>query len=146
MTDLPFITIIVPAFNEEDLLRDCILSLLAQDYKGRYEITVINNASTDSTAYIAESLGVKVIDEKIKGYVHALRAGFSAATGDIIACTDADTRVPADWLTRIVSLLSSPDTAGCSGTFRFYDSPPWLRLLGEVFGKCNYHLAGANMA
>jgi peptidoglycan/xylan/chitin deacetylase (PgdA/CDA1 family) len=128
------------------MLASCLQALLKQDYAGRFEIIVVNNGSTDETANIARSMGVIVIEEMKKGYVHALRAGFAAATGEIIACTDADTRVPPSWLSRIHTLLSIPNTAGCSGIFRFYDGPAWLQLIGKVFGRCNYHLAGANMA
>jgi Predicted xylanase/chitin deacetylase len=146
MIEKPFITIVVPAFNEEDMIADCLLSLQQQKYEGRYEIIVVNNASTDSTADIAASMGATVVNEWKKGYVHALRAGFSEASGEIIACTDADTRVPLTWLSQIASLLAQPNTIACSGTFRFYDGPAWLRFIGEVFGRFNYHLAGANMA
>ena len=142
----PFITIVVPAYNEEDMLRPCIEALFQQDYVGPFKIIVVNNGSTDATADLARSMGVTVIDEEKKGYVHALRAGFAAAAGAIIACTDADTRVPSSWLSRITALLSQPETVGCSGIFRFYDGPGWLRLIGQIFGRFNYHLAGANMA
>jgi glycosyltransferase involved in cell wall biosynthesis len=146
MIKKPFISIVVPAFNEEDMITDCLLSLHQQHYDGDYEIIVVNNASTDGTPAIAESMGAKVVTEWKKGYVHALRAGFSEASGDIIACTDADTRVFSNWLSRIAELLQKPGTIACSGTFRFYDGPAWLRFIGKVFGRFNYHLAGANMA
>jgi peptidoglycan/xylan/chitin deacetylase (PgdA/CDA1 family) len=146
MIKKPFISIVVPAYNEEDMIADCLLSLRQQNYDGGYEIIVVNNASTDSTSDIAASMGAKVVNEWKKGYVHALRAGFSEASGDIIACTDADTRVSSTWLSQITELLEKPGTIACSGTFRFYDGPAWLRFIGEVFGRFNYHLAGANMA
>jgi glycosyltransferase involved in cell wall biosynthesis len=97
----PSFTIVVPAFNEEEMIADCIASIQRQDYSGDFEIIVVDNASTDRTAEIARSMGVTVVKERKQGYVHALRAGFSAATQEIIACTDADTRVPEFWLTRI---------------------------------------------
>jgi peptidoglycan/xylan/chitin deacetylase (PgdA/CDA1 family) len=146
MHTTPSVSIIVPAFNEEDLIAGCISSLKEQDYKGRVEIIVVDNASTDATAGLAQSMGAHVIHEMRRGYVHALRAGFSQATGDIIACTDADTRVPGFWLSRIVRNLCRENIVGCSGTFRFYDGPLWLRVIGRLFGRLNYHLAGANMA
>lgn len=146
MLKTPSVSIIVPAFNEEDLIAGCISSLKNQDYSGRVEIIVVDNASTDATPDLARSMGAHVIHEPRQGYVHALRAGFSAATGDIIACTDADTRVPCFWLSRIVRNLGRKNVVGCSGTFRFYDGPLWLRIIGRLFGRMNYHLAGANMA
>jgi peptidoglycan/xylan/chitin deacetylase (PgdA/CDA1 family) len=142
----PSFTIIIPAYNEEEMVADCISSIQQQDYNGNFEIIVVNNASTDRTEEIARSLGVQVVYEPKQGYVHALRAGFAAATGDIIACTDADTRVPCFWLTRIAMNLSKPGTVACSGVFMFYDGPFFIRFIGKAFGRFNYHLAGANMA
>jgi peptidoglycan/xylan/chitin deacetylase (PgdA/CDA1 family) len=142
----PSFTIIIPAYNEEEMVADCISSIQQQDYNGNFEIIVVNNASTDRTEAIAGSLGVQVVYEPKQGYVHALRAGFCAATGDIIACTDADTRVPPFWLSRIAINLSKPGTVACSGVFMFYDGPLFIRFIGKAFGRFNYHLAGANMA
>jgi peptidoglycan/xylan/chitin deacetylase (PgdA/CDA1 family) len=142
----PSFTVIVPAFNEEEMIAECILSIQRQCYDADYEIIVVNNSSTDRTEEIARSLGVQVIYEPKQGYVHALRAGFAAATGDIIACTDADTRVPPSWLAQISKNLSFHGTVACSGVFMFYDGPLFIRFIGKAFGRFNYHLAGANMA
>jgi peptidoglycan/xylan/chitin deacetylase (PgdA/CDA1 family) len=146
MNNRPSISIVVPAYNEEDMIASCICSLKQQDYNGKYEIIVVNNASTDRTAEIAGSLGATVVNENRRGYVHALRAGFNAATGDIIACTDADSRVPCNWLSTFSNRLAEPATIACSGVFLFNDGPLWIRLIGKGFGWMNYHLAGANMA
>jgi peptidoglycan/xylan/chitin deacetylase (PgdA/CDA1 family) len=146
MKKMPSFTIIVPAFNEEEMIADCLRSIQQQDYDGDFEIIVVNNASTDRTEEIARSLGATVVFERKQGYVHALRAGFGAATGDIIACTDADTRVPSFWLKKIRENLSVQGNVACSGVFMFYDGPLFIRFIGRVFGKFNYHLAGANMA
>jgi peptidoglycan/xylan/chitin deacetylase (PgdA/CDA1 family) len=146
MKKTPSFTIVVPAYNEEEMIAECILSIQQQDYTGDYEIIVVNNASTDRTEEIARSLGVQVVYEPKQGYVHALRAGFAAATGDIIACTDADTRVPSFWLAKISENLASEGTVACSGVFMFYDGPLFIRFIGKAFGRFNYHLAGANMA
>ncbi len=146
MKKKPSFSIIVPAYNEEIMIAECILSIQRQDYDGECEIIVVNNASTDRTEEIARSLGVTVVFEQKQGYVHALRAGFSAATGDIIACTDADTRVPPFWLEKISENLLEQGTIACSGVFMFYDGPWFIRFIGRVFGRLNYHLAGANMA
>jgi peptidoglycan/xylan/chitin deacetylase (PgdA/CDA1 family) len=146
MKKIPSFTIVVPAFNEEEMIADCITSIQQQDYAGEFEIIVVDNASTDRTGDIARSMGVTVVAERKQGYVHALRAGFSAATGTIIACTDADTRVPQFWLSQISENLSKTGTVACSGVFMFYDGPLFIRFIGKAFGKFNYHLAGANMA
>jgi peptidoglycan-N-acetylglucosamine deacetylase len=146
MKQRPSVSIIVPAYNEEELIAGCISSLKQQDYDGDIEVIVVDNACTDDTHRIARSLGVRVLRQPRKGYVHAVRAGFSEATGDIIACTDADSMAPPHWISKMVANLSKPGIAACSGVFTLHDGPFLLRLVGEVAGRMNYHLAGANMA
>ncbi len=145
MTNKPFVTIVIPAYNEEHSIGECLKSLKNQDYSGNYEIVVINNASSDATASIAKSFSAKVIYEGKRGYNFAIKRGFDDAEGEIIACTDADSIVPHNWLSKLVKHFENPDVVGCGGVFRFADGPLWLRLVGE-FGRCNYHIAGANMA
>jgi glycosyltransferase involved in cell wall biosynthesis len=117
------VSIVVPAFNEELLLPKCLESLLAQDYAGDLEILVVDNASSDGTARVARSHGVKVISEPIRGYSHALIAGFSAASGEIIACTDADTVVPPDWVSSMIrEYVHRPELVAIGGEVEYVDA------------------------
>lgn len=86
-----------------------------------------------------------MIREPVKGYHRAIRRGFEAAGGEIIASTDADTIVGPDWLSGIAGTLAPDDVVACGGVFRFNDGPLQVRLLGFL-GRLNYHIAGANMA
>jgi peptidoglycan/xylan/chitin deacetylase (PgdA/CDA1 family) len=142
----PSVTVIIPAYNEESAIGACIDALLKQDYKGSCEIIVVDNASSDETAAIAKARNVRVVYEGSKGYVQALMAGFGAASGAIIASTDADTLVPPDWLSRMVMRLNGKGVVAITGVFRFFDGPLWLRAIGAIFGRLNWQLAGANMA
>src|SRR5262252_1603558 len=96
------VLVVVPAHNEEMLLGRCLDALLAQDYPGEIEITVVDNASVDRTAEVARGRGIRVIDEPERDYCRALIRGFAAARGDIIALTDADTVVPPHWISTLV--------------------------------------------
>lgn len=145
MTNKPFVTVVIPAYNEELSIGECLKSLKNQDYEGQYEIVVIDNASSDATASIAKGFSAKVIYEGKRGYNFAIKRGFDDAEGEIIACTDADSIVPRTWLSKLVKHFEDSDVVGCGGVFRFADGPLWLKLVGE-FGRCNYHIAGANMA
>jgi peptidoglycan/xylan/chitin deacetylase (PgdA/CDA1 family) len=147
MSSKPFVSIVIPVYNEEYVLADCLAALQQQDYAGPYEIIVVNNACTDRSPEIARAMGARVVSEPHKGYVHALRAGFAAARGEIIACTDADTIVPPDWLSRLVEvLLEDPEVVAVSGVFDLHDCSPWLGALGSLASRLNWHLAGGNMA
>jgi glycosyltransferase involved in cell wall biosynthesis len=140
------VSVVVPAYNEEDSLPACLDALKSQDYPYPYEIIVVDNASTDRTADIARQAGCRVVSESRRGYVSAITAGFAAAEGEVIACTDADSMVPSAWVSRMVGHLLTPGVVGCSGGYLFSDGPWQIRLIGFLFGRFNYHLAGANMA
>jgi peptidoglycan-N-acetylglucosamine deacetylase len=143
---LPSVSVVVPAYNEEEMLPRCLASIKMQSYAGPIEILVVDNASTDSTGEVARKAGATVVDEHRRGYVNAVSAGFAAAQGAIIACTDADSIVPHDWVKNMVQTLSRDKVVAASGVFVFNDGAAWVRVLGLMFGWMNYHLAGANMA
>lgn len=133
------VSVIVPACNEENYLTGCLACLRNQSTQYTYEIIVVDNASSDCTADIALAFGAKVIFEPIRGIAHALQSGFDRARGDIIAVTEADTHVPANWLeTLCTPLVSRPDIVAVSGPFNFYDSTG-LNVLPKIlfdWGLC----------
>jgi len=125
-------SIVVPAYNEETLLPACLDSLLAQTFDGELEIIVVDNASTDRTGEIARSRGVTVVAETRRGYSLALARGYTSATGDIVASTDADTVVPVDWAARIARAYEeNPDVVAVGGEIVFCDPTPWARVFTQ---------------
>lgn len=109
------ISIVIPAFNEEAYIENCLDALKKQNYKGEYEIILVDNNSGDKTSQIAKKFGIKVIFEKKQGYVFALKKGMNEAKGDIIAVTDADTQVPADWLSLILDAFEEKSVVAITG-------------------------------
>lgn len=106
----PFVSVVIPAHNEQKLIARTLKSLKNQNYpKDRYEIIVVDNASTDKTAAIAAEWGAKVVFEAEKGVQHARQAGFMAARGEFIASTDADNILPKNWILALASELSSSE-------------------------------------
>jgi len=101
-SELPFISILVPARNEESKIGRCIASLLAQDYPN-FEIIVIDDRSTDNTARIIQSYVDADEKNRIKfvhgkdlpsgwiGKCNALAHAVNYATGEWFVFTDADT-------------------------------------------------------
>ena len=151
------ISVVVPAYNEERLLPACIQSLLNQDYAGEIEIIVVDNASTDATAALARACGVRVVVEPVRGYSRALAHGFAAASGEIIASTDADTVVPPYWISRLVGEYEArPDVVAVGGEIVFCDPQPHARLFTHVLlpvlnrmdrkAAAGPHLWGANLS
>lgn len=131
------LSIVIPAYNEEAVLADCLKivdsRVAAQNHE--VEIIVVNNASTDRTGEIARSfLGVKVVDESNKGLVRARHAGFIASTGDLIANVDADSKIPAGWVDKIfVEFEKEPKLVALSGPYIYYDIPWWFNALSRFY-------------
>ena len=140
------ITVVVCTHNRSNYLSACLDSLLAQDFeKSRFEIIVVDNASTDDTAELCQQYlerGVKYIYDNIPGLSHARNSGWRAALGAIIGFMDDDSVADTGWLTSIwaayASCVKNPDLVG--GPVRLqWDNPPpsWLNSalcqpLGEL--------------
>lgn len=118
------ISLIIPAYNEEDFIGQCLESVMAQD-TAPDEILVIDNNSTDNTAQIASSFkNVRVIHEKVQGMIPARNRGFNEAQFEVIARCDADCILPTNWITRIKQdFTTNPEIEGIAGTAVFYDFP-----------------------
>jgi len=86
------VSVVIPCLNELETLSTCINKALTAFKEGGFqgEIIVADNGSTDGSQALAESLGVRLIHVKEKGYGNALRGGFKAAKGSIIVMGDAD--------------------------------------------------------
>ena len=89
MTNNPDVTIIIPAYNEEEGINNVITQL--KELSENYEIIVVDDSSTDNTYKLANETGVKVIRHPYnKGYGAALKTGIRNAEADIVLFMDAD--------------------------------------------------------
>lgn len=139
------LSFVVPAYNEEAYLPACLESILAQTAALNaadtpVEIIVVNNASTDRTREVALRYPtVTLVDEPRKGLTHARQAGFHAATGDLIANVDADSRLTPGWLALVLAEFAArPAMLSLSGPLVYYDLTPRQCLLVRVFYATAY--------
>jgi glycosyltransferase involved in cell wall biosynthesis len=127
------LSIVIPAYNEEAYIADCLESVLKEVASASIEteVIVVNNASTDRTKEIALSYpGVIVVDEPKKSLTMARQAGFKASTGDLIANIDADTLMPPGWIAKVQKEFSkNKDLAALSGPYIYYDRSRLLNVL-----------------
>lgn len=131
--ETPVISVVVPFFDSERHLADCIESLLCQqEVGGPYEIILINNGSSDgSVSIVGRYPELVVLDESKPGAYAARNAGIRRARAPLIAFTDADCVVAADWLRSIVAGMTDPTVAILLGHCSYPRSAsPGLRLLG----------------
>lgn len=138
------VTIIVATFNRAALLAQCLADLSRQQYEAGDEVIVVDNGSTDGTsAAIDLASGVfdvplRHLNEQTPGKSHALTTAIAVATGDVLAFTDDDVRVGAEWLSKIrdvmqdrsVALLGGPVFARWEGL-----APDWLGASSDGSGR-----------
>ena len=96
---MPKLSVIVPVYNTEKYLRECIDSILAQTF-GDFELLLVDDGSTDSSGAICEEYAqmderIRVIHQKNAGATVARRNGVSHAGGEYITFVDSD-----DWISR----------------------------------------------
>ena len=110
----PRVSVVVCAYNAGDTLDDCLDSLGRLRYPD-FEVIVVNDGSSDATGDIARRYPVRLIEVPNGGLSAARNIGLSAATGEIVAYTDADVRVDRDWLTYLVQPFLTSDVVGSGG-------------------------------
>ncbi len=152
----PRVSVVVCAYNAADTLADCLTSLDELIYPD-VEVIVVDDGSRDATGDIARGYsGVRVIEVPNGGLSAARNVGLAAATGEIIAYTDADVRVDPDWLTYLVQPLLTSDVAGVGGPNVVPADDPWVsQCVARAPGgpihvmlddRIAEHVPGCNMA
>lgn len=95
----PFLSIIVPVYNDSERLDLCLKALSAQSYPQKYfEILIIDNGSDDDVEAVVKKYNVTLIKEKQPGSYRARNCGIKHSKGDIIGFTDSDCIPSLDWL------------------------------------------------
>ncbi|SHJ86562.1 glycosyltransferase [Paramaledivibacter caminithermalis] len=131
LNEYPFVSILIPAHNEEKVIEKTVQSILDLDYdNNKYEIIVVNDNSSDNSAKILQRLKdknphrfLKIIntDNIIggKGKSNALNIGFKQSIGDLIAIYDADNTPERQALKELVyAIENDPEAGAVIGKFR----------------------------
>jgi glycosyltransferase involved in cell wall biosynthesis len=127
------ISFIIPCYNEEAHIKDCIRSIRKHVWYVPYEIIVVDNNCTDRTAEIAEEELAKVVKETRKGVVFARQAGYEAAKGWLIANIDADSKITDGWIWEALSRLSNDDTVAVTGPLEYEGAGFGLRIMTKLY-------------
>lgn len=114
------VTVVLPTRDERAHLRDCLDTLLAQDYPGPIEILVVDGGSVDGTPAIAarHAPSVRVVDNPRVTAAAAMNLGLEHATADIVVRADAHTLYEPDYVRRCVEILSATGAAVVGGPMR----------------------------
>lgn len=154
-TAWPKVSVVICAYNAASTIEDNLDSLTKLNYPN-YEVVVVNDGSKDATRAIAERYPFKLINVPNGGLSAARNLGWRAATGEIIAYTDADTRVDPDWLSYLVQPFLTTDAVGVGGPNVVPEDDGWIAqcvarspggpthvLFNDTVAE---HIPGCNMA
>ncbi|WP_426997605.1 glycosyltransferase [Pseudarthrobacter sp. N5] len=162
-TQLPGVSIVIPAYNEESVIRQCLIAAVYQSVPA-YEIIVVDNKSTDRTAAIVAQMQLEYPESPIvllsqnqdQGLIPTRNFGLNHATGDVLGRIDADSVVEPDWVEQVQKAFHDVSVQAATGPVVYYDMPmrrfglkadDKMRQLMLKLAKHQYHfLFGSNMA
>jgi cellulose synthase/poly-beta-1,6-N-acetylglucosamine synthase-like glycosyltransferase len=117
------ISIIVPAYNEEDVITAKIRNCLALDYdKTKMEILVVSDGSTDNTETVAKQIQdtrIKFLSLERRGKAHALNEAADCAQGEILVFTDANVMIEPQSIIHLVGNFADPEVGGVCGNKKY---------------------------
>jgi len=121
--ELPTVSLIVPAYDEEQVIAGKVANALALDYpRERLQVIVASDGSTDATAERARAAGASLVLELPPGgKVAALNAAAEQAAGEVLAFSDANSVWSRDALRRLVAPFADPGVGYVCGQVRFLD-------------------------
>lgn len=133
----PSVTIIVPAWNEEQTLDRTVRSLLALNYpKDRLRIVIVDDGSTDGTLHVARNFekipSVSVLTKENGGKHTALNLGIAHVTSDLVGCLDADSFVDPGALQAIVPYFDDPTIAAVTPSVQIWKPDNPLRRMQAI--------------
>ncbi len=124
------VSIVIPAYNEEETIERTIKSLLKQTY-GNYEILVVDNNSKDKTKKIASDY-VRTITETKQGYIFAVKRGVSETDGEIVTICDADSIYPSKWLESMMKSFRDERVVATYGSAKFHDTGLFMSFISLI--------------
>jgi glycosyltransferase involved in cell wall biosynthesis len=121
----PLVSIVIPAWNEEENILKTIASLAWNEMEFPCELFVVNNNSTDNTQALLDRIGVRSLLETNQGIAPARRRGLLEARGTYHLCCDSDTVYPPDWIRKMTESLQKNEKKGVAciyGSYSFISS------------------------
>ena len=135
--DPPKVSIIVPAYNEEETIEQSIKSLKKIDYpKDKLEIIIVNDGSRDNTGKIVNKLkGKRIIfldNKENRGKATSLNQGIKASTGEFVGCKDADSEVQSDIIKKTIPYFKDKKVGAVAVTVEVKNAKNFLQKIVEI--------------
>ena len=124
--NIPKVSILVPIYNVEKYLRQCLDSIVAQSLKD-IEIICINDGSTDNSLQIIEEYAqkdnrIKIINKQNSGYGASMNKGLDAAIGEYIGIVESDDYIKENMFEALYNLANSKDLDIAKSDYYYYYS------------------------
>jgi glycosyltransferase involved in cell wall biosynthesis len=147
------ISIVIPAFNAESTLAECLSACLAQSYPD-VEVIVVDDGSVDGSAEVAQGFDVTYVHQENAGPAAARNRGVGVASGEIVALTDSDCIAEPTWIEELVKGFDGDDVVAVGGTYGIANSSSPLACMiheemmirHEQFGDTVDFLGSFNVA
>ncbi|MCP5075231.1 MAG: glycosyltransferase [Rhodobacteraceae bacterium] len=115
----PSCTVIIPAYNEEVVVSDCVRSVMASNYHN-FKVIVVDDGSGDETLKevlrkFGEHPRIQIICQQNQGKWRALNAAYSIVDTDIVVSIDADTRIRPDTISKLARHFRDPKIGAVAG-------------------------------
>ncbi len=143
----PLVSVIIPCYNREKYIEECVISVLAQTYKN-FEIIIINDASTDNSADVIKKLQQEN-PQKIKVFTNkknlnrsiSRNIGINKSKGELICFLDSDDKwYPNKLTTQVQVMENNPEISFCGTGMDYINEegkakkiPIYLSRSGEIF-------------
>ncbi|MBE7702734.1 MAG: glycosyltransferase [Cyanobacteria bacterium SIG28] len=138
---MPKISVIVPIYNVEKYLRECLESILNQTFSD-FEIICVNDGSTDSSSEILDEYSqkdarVKVLNKENSGYGDSMNKGLEKATGKYIAIVESDDFIKNTMFEDLLNLAEKHDADVVKSDYFYYlTAKKQLRKAGKILKNC----------
>lgn len=147
--EYPFISVIIPAYNEEKHIATTIRSVFSLDYpKNRFELIVIDDGSSDNTYALAKSIidkhpkfNTRLITKKNGGKGTAMNMALKIAKGEYFVCLDGDSHIESSAVKKMLPYFSSDDIASVlpcmkvSNPKNFLEKIQWYEYIVNMYYK-----------
>ncbi len=127
------VSVVIGALNEEKYIAATLQTIRHQKTKHEIELIVGDGYSTDNTPKIAKSYGARVVQERRHSAAWERQAACKAANGEVIAITDADAKVPSDWVEKIAGEFAADKSlVMLYGPVYFFDASGFENELSKI--------------
>jgi len=133
------VSIVIPTFNSELTLHDCLSSIFMQDYPpDLFEVIIIDGGSHDRTLKIASEFKVKILFNDLRTGEAGKSVGLLAAQNELVAFIDSDNILPSpDWLKRMIDPFREDIMGVEPYAFTYRRKDPLISRYVSLFGVCD---------